>query len=177
MRSRCDPTTRIAHNNLGQSLLALAKGDEAEHHFREAARLDPANANAHYNIALIARARGDLAETRSRLARAVELQPDWVPAVASLAWLLATSPVDAMRDADMANVLAEHATELTSRRNATVLDVLAAAQAAAGNFEAAVLTGEEALRLAPDASVLEALRQRVALYGQRQPFVFAARDR
>ncbi len=46
--------------------------------------------------------------------------------------------------------LAEHAAVLTRRQNAVVLDVLAAAQAAAGHFDRAVSSCDEALALLPD---------------------------
>jgi tetratricopeptide (TPR) repeat protein len=163
------PDYAAAHNNLGQTLLALGTPDDAEHHFREAARLEPANASAHYNLALVARARGNRSEALERLEQAVALQPDFVPAVANLAWMLATAPAGARRDVARALTLAQHATRLTDRDNATVLDVLAAAQAAGGDFDAAVRTGEEALRLAADGPLKDALQQRVALYRQRHP--------
>jgi Tfp pilus assembly protein PilF len=37
---RFRPEYAPAHNNLGHGLLAMAKPDEAAHHFREAVRLD-----------------------------------------------------------------------------------------------------------------------------------------
>ena len=134
-------------------------------------RLDPTNASAHYNIGLIGRARGNLSEAVERFSEAVRLQPDWVPAVANLAWVLATTPSAALRDVDQAMVLAEHAAWLTNRRNAGVLDVLAAAQAAAGDFTGAVLSCEEALALAPDEPLAAAVRQRQALYSRHRPYI------
>ena len=178
---RLRPGYALAHNNLGQGLLAMAKVDEALDHFREAARLDPANAGAHYNVGLIARARGDLSEAVERFRAAVRLQPDWIPAVTNLAWLLATAPSpsanqaapapsEGLRDAGQATALAEHAALLTNRQSATVLDVLAAAQAAAGNFDRAVLSCDEALALTPDEPLASAIRQRQALYRQGRPY-------
>ena len=52
-----------------------------------------------------------------------------VGAVAGLAWLRATAPESAVRSPDEAVRLAERAAELTSRRDAGALDVLAAAYA------------------------------------------------
>lgn len=168
---RLRPDYPLARNNLGSALLAMAKPDEAEYQFREAVRLDPTNAGAHYNLATIARARGALAEAAEGFRNAVRLQPDWVPAVANLAWMLATTPDVALRDVGQAMALAEHAAAITNRRNAGVLDVLAAVQAAAGDFDRAVLSCDEALALAPDEPVAAALRQRRALYRQHQPYV------
>jgi Flp pilus assembly protein TadD len=168
---RLRPDYALAHNNLGHAPLAMAKPDEAEHQFREALRLDPNNASAHYNIGMIARARGDLPDAIERLSEAVRLQPDWIPAVANLAWMLATTPSAALRDVDKAVHLAEHAAVLTSRQNASVLDVLAAAQAAAGHFDLAVISCDEALALRPDEPLAGAVRQRRALYSQHRAYV------
>jgi len=163
---RLQPDYGAAHNNLGHGLLALGNLDQAQHHFREAARLDPDTAGAHYNLGVIARAAGDMSEAIDRFRQAVRLRPDWVEAVGSLAWVLATSSSAAPRDADEAIRLAEHATALTNRQSAGVLDILAAAYAAAGRFDLAATTCEAALRLQPDARLAAAIRQRLALYKQ-----------
>jgi tetratricopeptide (TPR) repeat protein len=172
---RLQPDYAAAHNNLGQGLLSLGSVDEAERHFREAARLDPANAAAHHNIGVLARARGDLPEAVDRFGEAVRLQPDWVQAVGNLAWLLATAPSAALRDPDRATSLAQHAAALTNRENAGILDVLAAAHAAAGRFDLAIATCESALALHPNTPVAAAIRQRLALYRQGQPYVLTGR--
>ena len=67
--------------------------------------------------------------------------------------------------------LAERAATVTSHQNPVVLDVLAAAQAAAGQFDLAVLNCEEALLLLPEGAQAAAVRQRRALYMQRRPYV------
>ena len=168
---RLRPDYAVAHNNLGHALLALKKPDEAEQQFRESVRLDPMNAGAHYNIGMIARARGDLPDAVEQFREAVRLQPDWIPAVANLAWMLATTPSAALRDVDQAIHLAEHAAVLTSRQNAGVLDVLAAAQAAAGRFDLALISCDEALALIPGEPQAAAVRQRRALYSQHRAYI------
>jgi tetratricopeptide (TPR) repeat protein len=147
------------------------KSDEAERHFREAARLDPQNADARYNIGAIARARGDAGDAIEQLRHAVRLRPDWVQAVGQLAWMLATAPVATLRDPDQAIQLAERAASLTGHRDAGVLDVLAAAQAAGGRFDRAVTSCDEALALNPEEPLAGAIRLRRGLYGQRRAYV------
>jgi hypothetical protein len=120
---------------------------------------------------MIARARANVPETIERFRTAVRLQPDWVQAVAQLAWILATTPSATVRDADRALQLAEHAAVLTNRRNAGVLDVPAAAQAAAGHFDAAVLSCDEALALRPDQPLADAIGQRRALYTRQRAYI------
>src|SRR5439155_1201721 len=85
------PDYGIAHNNLGNVLLGRGNPGEALEHFREALRLDPSNAEAHYNVGSVLRSRGDLSEAAGQFREALQLKPDWIPAVASLAWLLATA--------------------------------------------------------------------------------------
>jgi Tfp pilus assembly protein PilF len=174
---RLRPDYSAAHNNLGQALLAQGNLEQARHHFREAARLDPAGAGPHYNLGVIARAGGNLTEASERFRQAVAIQPDWVEAVGSLAWTLATAPAVQPGDVAEAVRLAEHAAALTSRRSAGVLDILAATQAAAGRFELAAGVCEEALRLKPDPRLAAAIRQRQAIYKQRQRYVAGGRGR
>ena len=166
-----NPDYGLAHNNLGNALLRRGEADQALRHFREALRLDPSNAEAHYNAGSLLRSRGNLAEAVGEFRRALQLRPDWLPAVASLAWLLATAPDAAVRNADEAIRFAEQAADLTRRQDASALDVLAAAYAAAGQFDRAVATCELALGMKPDAALARAIRRRQELYRQHQPYV------
>ena len=87
---RLNPALAMAHESLG--FLHLRNGDHeaAEKSFAEAVRLDSGNALAHYYHAL-ALARegelvGDLDATEKHLCRAIELNPDFAPAYAMLAY-------------------------------------------------------------------------------------------
>jgi tetratricopeptide (TPR) repeat protein/mono/diheme cytochrome c family protein len=165
---RLKPDYTLAHNNLGHALEQLASPEEALRHFREAARLDPDDADAYYNIGTLFSSRGEMATAIGPFRQAVRLQPDWVRALASLSWALATVPSRSRADVDEAVHLAAHAATLTDGRNALVLNVLAAAQAAAGRFDLAVTTCAAALALNPEAPLAAAIRQRQALYKQQQ---------
>src|SRR4029077_15271456 len=129
---RLNPDYALAHNNLGNVLLGRGNPDDAPEQFREALRLDPSNAEAHYNVGSMLRARGDFVSALVQFRQALQLKPDWLPAVASLAWLLATAPDAAPRPANQAIQFAERAADLTGRQDASALDVLAAAYAEAG---------------------------------------------
>ena len=167
---RLQPDYGAAHNNLGSVLVRLGRPGEALGEFREALRLDASNAEAHYNAGSVLRSRGELANASGEFREAARLAPDWVPALASLAWLLATAPDPALRDAAQAVRLAERVAELTGRRDASAMDVLAAAYAAAGQFDRAIDASEAALELKPDPALASAIRGRLELYRQRKPY-------
>ena len=164
------PDYALAHNNLGSVLLQRGGVDEALQHLREAVRIDPGNAEAQDNLGRVSRERGEVAEAIDHFRQAIRLRPDWASANADLAWTLATSREEALRDAVQAVGLAEHAATLTERRDPAVLDVLAAAYAAAGAFDRAIEVSEAALQLAPPPVGAAAIRARQALYRQRQAY-------
>lgn len=68
---------------------------------------------------------------------ALELNDEDVLALNNLAWLLATSPEENVRDGKRALKIAEHAASLTEHRQAFILSTLAAAHAECGNFDQA----------------------------------------
>jgi spermidine synthase len=66
----------------------------------------------------------------------------------NLAWLLATHPQAAVRNAAEAVELAERAVALTGRNHPVALNTLAAAYAEAGRFDDAIATAETAMQKA-----------------------------
>ncbi len=165
------PDYAQAHNNLGSILRQRGDLAAARTHFREALRLDASNAEAHRNLAGINRDTGDLPGAIAEYQQALKVRPDWPAAMADLAWVLATARNESLRDGRQAIRLAERTAELTGRQDASVLDVLAASYASAGDFDRAVAIAEAALQLAGKGSGAEALRVRLDLYRQRQAFV------
>jgi tetratricopeptide (TPR) repeat protein len=83
-----------------------------------------------------------------RLRDIVESAPDSPRMLDELAWLLATYPDSNVRDGAEAVRLAEHACELTNRRDAALVATLAAAYAETGDFSRGVAAAEEALKRA-----------------------------
>jgi len=165
------PDYSLAHNNLGDALLRVGRTSDALQHFREALRLDPGYAEAHFNLGSALNSQGRPQESMVELRRALELKPDLAPALVQLAWLLASARDATLRDPDQAVRVAERAVNLTARRDANALDVLAAAQAAAGRFDAAVETAAAALALSPPDALAGAIRQRQELFRQKRPYV------
>lgn len=88
-----------------------------------------------------------------------------------LAWIEATSPDSSVRDGKSAVSAATKACELTHWSQWSWIDTLAAAYAEAGDFQHATQYQEQALRTgAPPESEEKAMRERLALYHQSQPY-------
>jgi tetratricopeptide (TPR) repeat protein len=168
---RLDPTYVRAHSDLGAALRLQGKSAEAIRHFRQALLIYPDDGDAHYNLAAALAVEGEIAEAIVHYRRALQVQPDAAEAHAELAWLLATHQDQRLRNPGEAIRLAERASRLTQRQDAAMLDVLAAAYAAAGRFEAAIATARAALALLPSGSELaRSIQQRLDLYTKGLPY-------
>jgi tetratricopeptide (TPR) repeat protein len=99
---------------------------------------------------------------------ALAKSPDHPDILNNLASLLATAPDPSLRRPKEAVDLATKATQLTGGSSASLLDTLASAHAAAGDFQAAAAAATRALELArkqPDqASLIPALEKALAAY-------------
>jgi tetratricopeptide (TPR) repeat protein len=168
---RLDPEHVRARTNLGAALRLQGKPTEAIRHFRQALLIAPDEGDALYNLASTLTLEGELVEAIAYYRRAVQVQPDAPEAQAELAWLLSTDPDPMIRNPAEAVGLAERASRLTNRKDAGVLDVLAAAYAAAGRFDEARATAGAALALLPIQSERAAsIRQRLDLYVKGRPY-------
>jgi tetratricopeptide (TPR) repeat protein len=104
--------------------------------------------------------------------KAIELEPQYVPAQINLAWMLATWPEPSVRNGDKAVVLAEQANQVTKGKDPQILRTLAAAYAEAGRFGEAVMTAKQALALAmaqSNTGLTNALATEIGLYQTNTP--------
>lgn len=107
--------------------------------------------------------------------RLIQAEPVPPGLLNNLAWGLATADWSPAPPAEVL-ALAQRACAALPKANAGALDTLAAAQANAGDFPAAVATIQQALQLVPDAASpavakwKERLRVRLALYRRNQPY-------
>lgn len=162
-----------AHNDLGVVLARQGRFEEAMGHYREALRLNPSFAQAHYNLAVSLAGQQKPAEAIHHYRQALAVQADEPAFLNGFAWMLATYPDPRVRNPQEAIRLAERAASLTQRGSALVLDTLAAAYAAAGQYGQAVMTAQAALALIPSGQATElaaGIRSRLELYTQRQPY-------
>lgn len=165
-----EPTHAGAHNNVGQLLMARGELDQARPYLERSIHLNAGAADAHYNLGLVTQALGDWPTAVRHLRTAVEIRPGWTAALTALAWALAATPDDTLRDVQQAIVVAERAVALAADRSADTLDALAAAYAASGRFDRALATIADALKLAAGTPVESAMRERLALYEARRPY-------
>jgi len=132
-----DPRLAEAHHGLGQVYLELERWDEAEAELRAALDLadDPLTRLV---LGQVLHARGAhraaVAEYRAGLAALSAPPPK---AANDLAWILATSPDDAVRDGAEAKRIASAVVQATGERQSEALSTLAAACAELGELEAA----------------------------------------
>ena len=145
---RLKPDYAQAHINLGITLSEQGKTDQGISHFRQVLQFEPNSAEAHNNLGIALGMKGNLSEAVTHYRQAMNLKPDWPLPLNGLAWILATNPDPNMRDAKQAVELAERAAAMTRHQDAIILNTLAAAYAAAGKFDKAAATAQQALELA-----------------------------
>ena len=163
------PDYHEAHYNLGVLSMRTRNIDQATIHFRRAVRVKPDYAEAHYGLAQSLEGQADLAQAGRHYERVVALRPRHVAALNSLARLLATRGDPEPPEARRAVELATRAAKLSGYKHPGVLDTLAAACAAAGQFDGAVRWQIEAIEKARDADKA-AYRRRLELYKAGKPY-------
>jgi tetratricopeptide (TPR) repeat protein len=167
-----DPELAVAQRGCGRACHLLRRLDEALGHYDEALRLAPEDAYAAACRADLLTDLGRYAEAAAQYDRAIQLDPSSGQAYSSSAWLLATCPDASVRNSELAIERAKVAVELTGNEDAVTLDTLAAAQANAGDFSAALQSIRQAVDLASpeERGLYEA---RLGMYQQAKPYRIA----
>jgi tetratricopeptide (TPR) repeat protein len=175
-----NPRDPEAIYNLGTAYLQKGNLEAATTQFRRALELNPNLPEAQSNLGNTLFQTGQTAEAIAHWQRAVELEPSNAAALNNLAWVLATCPIDPLRDGGKAVVFAQQANQLTGGGNPRVLRTLAAAYAEAGKFPEAVQTAQAALRFAAaqgDASLSRDLEAQIKLHQAGSPMHGASQSK
>ena len=99
--------------------------------------------------------------------------PDDIATLNDLAWLLATCPMDGIRNGKEALRIAERARDITHGQEPAVLDTLGAAYAETGRFNRAIDCARKAIDLAVAQNAIAlvgALNIRIKSYSQNRPY-------
>jgi protein O-mannosyl-transferase len=159
--------------NLGIALASLGRIDEAIPQLEQAVALNPGQPGLHRNLAESLAMRRRFSEALPHFEAALAAAPQDLFLMKRTAWLLAVTPDVASRNGARARQLAENAVRLTSGQDPEALDILAAALAETGDFEAAARIAGGAVqgaRRLGDAALAAELEGRRALYLRRETY-------
>lgn len=159
--------------DLGNALAERGDLAEAEPLIRAALTISNRRPDVFSSLGVLLVKQNRWDEAIETLRRGAVEHPDQVTILANLAWNLATCPVDRLRDGRVAVQLAEDLCKRTEARDPRALDILAAAYAETGNFEAAVVTVQRAINIAakqPDSKDSGEFSTRQRLYQGKTPY-------
>lgn len=113
---------------------------------------------------------GKQAEAITDYEKAIKIQGKDTGVLNNLAWVLATSPDDELRDGKRSIELATLACEITDYKAPHILSTLAAAYAEAGQWEEAIKWSKKAVELGDDESIKDQLKKELASYEEKKPW-------
>lgn len=172
------PDYSAARFSLGLLELQSGKRDEAEEHWQRIVDASAAFPDAYLTYAALLSQTGNDIKALEILRRGFATSPSAAPLANAMAWIFATTPRPELRNPKEAVRFAEFACRKTNRSDHEYLDTLAAAQAAAGYYEMAVATINDAIRIAESENAppekTEKYRQRYSLYRADKAFYRSA---
>ncbi|WP_252851733.1 tetratricopeptide repeat protein [Aeoliella straminimaris] len=154
----------------GVVLNELGERSEAATDFNRAIRLDPNSAQAYVGRGNVFAAERMYEQAVGDFQRALVLDPSSATAYRSTAWILATCPIEQFRDGQKALAAADRLAQLRGHDDPMVLDILAAAHAAGGDFTRAITFEQQAIVLEDDANLKQQYLHRLGLYRSGQAF-------
>lgn len=165
---RLFPDDEVILANAGIALAATRRYEDAERVLLRAIDRNPHYGKAYFRLgALYTAQRRDEAAVQM-YEGALALRPDWVEAKRGLAWILATTRLDVLKQPGEALRLAQEVNETTGNNVMVYLDTLAAGQAASGQFDQAIVTVQRAIVIGGmtngSEDYIEMLRRRQELY-------------
>lgn len=167
-----EPSSANALADLGGVLHKMRRETEAIELFERALSIDPKHKVAHETLFLVYEANRQPKGALLALRNANAAFPKRAALTKRLAWMLATTPDDDLRDPQEALRLAESEIS-TDGGTADDLAVLAAAHAANGNFERAVEIAAQAVSIARERGDTRAgpqIQEQLDLYRSGNPY-------
>ena len=166
------PENSPAHENLAKALLQKGQVANALVHYRKLLELQPDNIEVHNIVGTVLIQQGRIREGVEEWQKVLAIQPDNGNAMSNLAWVLATSPDESLRDGAKAVQLAEQALHISGGRIPIIFRTLAAAYAESGRFSEAIQTAQQGIELADsqgNSGLATELQGNIALYQERRP--------
>ncbi len=158
--------------NLGNALLYAGRPTEALPYLQRTFEYAQMKDLAHFKAGQAWLALGKDQEAVLQFREALALAPDVSASLNNLAWVLASTSNDTLRNPEEALMLALKAATLTQRKNADILDTLSVSYAANGDYSNALAACEEAMVLAAaqtNNTLLGELRNRRDRLGSGKP--------
>lgn len=152
-----------------ESLVDRGKYAQALPEISRAIEMYPNSGNYYFTRGWIHENLKEYALAKADYDQAVRLKPDRY-CLNNLAWILATAPAAATRDAGRAVKLALQACEISRWKDPDHLGTLAAAYASNGQFEDAIAWAEKALARQKGRKAKAELNAQLKLYRAGQPY-------
>ena len=166
------------HSRHGRNWLMAGNMEGSIYHYNIAHELNPQSqsissnlALSHFNMAAQLKSKTNQSAALFHYRSGLKFQPKNQAARNNLAWILATSSQEQIRNPKEALEMANKLNQETGNKIPQVLDTLAAAQAGNGEFEMAVNTIKNAisfLKEKPDTNLLKSLQYRLSLYNNQK---------
>jgi tetratricopeptide (TPR) repeat protein len=166
-----------AEDNMGAVLLQNGLAEDSIPFLQKAVALNSTNDTPHYLLGNAFYRTHRAADAIRQYEESIRLNPGQIQARNDLAWILACAPDPAIRNGARAVKLAARASQLDHGLNPAILGTLAASQAEAGDFSAAIATEQRACQTAAaqtNAILSNILKQRLQSYQAGSPWRDAA---
>ncbi len=165
-----------ARVDIAAILRAGRQYDDAYRFLTEAKEIAPSSAAIHSKLGVIRMQQGEMKDAIVHFTDALKADPASLQAANNLSWLLATTQDPALRDGEMAVLLAEKVCKASGFQQPQALDTYAAALAETGEFARAVKAASDAIAIGEKSPqtpamnrLLRKLHERKALYEQGKP--------
>ena len=145
---RNDPKAFGAHVALGKLCERAGDKNGAMNHYRHAVSINPSDVDGNVSLGNLLLSQGDVHAACAHYRTALKTQPVEQAALTNLAWILASTQEEDLRDGEQALRLIQRALDASEGSDPRLLLFKAAAHAAMGDFEAAKTTANQAVILA-----------------------------